>query len=211
MTITVHDTATGQQLTVREVSAALALPEQQVSAPYSRAVGILDAWVRDSRRAVDEFAAWIEGQTAQAKAEMRQLCDELGLPIVWAVADPVPPVFAAIRARYGPIGGRSPFDTSPAPDEAMPGRAVLAPTRNPLAEAYAEREARGWTPDPADYDTWVALDPTPEGSYVRVGRGVDWRAEWAELVDDLGRPMRALRAWWRAKQAQRDERMGVEQ
>jgi hypothetical protein len=59
-------------------------PDAPVSAPYSRAVGRLERWVADERHAVDEFAAWIEGQAAQAHAEMRLLCDELGLPVAWA-------------------------------------------------------------------------------------------------------------------------------
>jgi hypothetical protein len=77
MTGTLERTDTGTHALVRVI-------EDPVSAPYSRAVGLLDKWVADERHAVDEFAAWIEGQAAQAHAEMRLLCDELGLPFVFA-------------------------------------------------------------------------------------------------------------------------------
>lgn len=223
MTITVTDTATGQQLTVREVSAALAVPEQHVSAPYSRAVGLLDRWVRDSRRAADEFAAWIEGQTAQTASEIRRAADEQlhqHRQVRVEIAERnrregtfnLPPGFLEIAPVWAEITDVQPIS-------------LITAERAATLDAMVRLHRGGWTPPPrpiedfapaADEnipgrdDTWVALDPTPEGNYVRVGRGVDWRAEWAELADDLGRPLRALRAWWQAKQAQRDERMGVD-
>jgi hypothetical protein len=71
MTGTLERTDTGTHAIVRVID-----PGVHVSAPYSRAVGLLDKWAKAERHAVDEFAAWIEGQAAQAKAEMRLLCDE---------------------------------------------------------------------------------------------------------------------------------------
>jgi hypothetical protein len=79
MTGTLERTDTGTFAAVRVID-----PGVHVSAPYSRAIGLLDKWAKAERHAVDEFAAWIEGQAAQAKAEMRLLCDELGAPFAWA-------------------------------------------------------------------------------------------------------------------------------
>jgi hypothetical protein len=71
MTTTLTREDTGEMAIVRVID-----PGVHVSAPYSRAVGLLDKWAKAERRAVDEFSAWIEGQAAQAHAEMRLLCDE---------------------------------------------------------------------------------------------------------------------------------------
>lgn len=217
---TLTRTDTGSFAPVRVVD-----PEQPVSAPYSRAVGILEGWARDERHAVDEFAAWIEGQAAQAAAEMRALCDELELPVAWAEYDwdfqpasvkPTEPdpndniglgMGPALRARYGTMGGppRRVEDFGPAPDENMPGRVAL-PRRNDVFD-------RPFVPAPADYGPWVNLaeDDLMPGHAVRVGRssgpapqgprGGFWRRidGWLERAD----------GWLRRKQAERDKRIGA--
>jgi hypothetical protein len=99
---------TGEMAIVRVID-----PGVHVSAPYSRAIGLLERWVAAERRAVDEYAAWIEGQAAQAHAEMRLLCDELGLPFVFAELPVV------VEPRRGWTPPRRPSDV--------------------LAEAYQER------------------------------------------------------------------------
>jgi hypothetical protein len=107
MTVLIRED-TGEMAIVRVID-----PGVHVSAPYSRAVGLLEKWAKAERRAVDEFAAWIEGQAAQAHAEMRQLCDELGLPFVFAELPVV------VEPRRGWTPARRPSDV--------------------LAEAYRER------------------------------------------------------------------------
>jgi hypothetical protein len=190
---------TGTHAVVRVIE-----PDTPVSAPYSRACGLLDKWAKAERRAVDEFAAWIEGQAAQAHAEMRLLCDELGLPVAWAefsddslhpaeqpaAFNPVPAVIAGLRARYGP----------------PPGDGIPV-----LAEAY--QQADGWTPRPEDFAPApdenmpgrYALAPSPEGTYTQPG-AVDtverrsWSAEWAAFradVKDMWRDLRQSLTWWR--------------
>jgi hypothetical protein len=197
MTVLIRED-TGEMAVVRVIE-----PDAPVSAPYSRAVGLLEKWAKAERRAVDEFAAWVEGQAAQAHAEMRALCDELGLPAAWAEA-PVEVLFdknnphdriglgmgPALRARYGTIGGPSPFVArrptdvlgelyeqrtavlaGPAPDETMPGREAGRYRLTPRSVVQA-------------------------GPRSRFGR-------WAD--EQLQRPGR----WWRAKKAATDERMGI--
>jgi hypothetical protein len=178
---------TGEMAIVRVID-----PGVHVSAPYSRAVGLLDKWVADERHAVDEFAAWIEGQAAQAHAEMRLLCDELGLPVVFAEL----PVVAEPRRGWTPA--RRPSD-------------VLAEAyreRAGAAEAYMRadgsgdmpgRDARsGWTPTRpvivVDISAPDLVQTGPQGRFARWFDGQLYRAE----------------QWWRGKQAERDRRMGVE-
>jgi hypothetical protein len=118
---------TGTHAVVRVIE-----PDAPVSAPYSRAVGLLERWVADERHAVDEFAAWIEGQAAQALAEMRLLCDELGLPFVFAELPVV------VEPRRGWTPARRPSD-------------VLAEAyqeRADAAEAYMRADTSDETPAP---------------------------------------------------------------
>jgi len=181
MTGTLERTDTGTHAVVRVIE-----PDAPVSAPYSRAVGLLEKWARAERRAVDEFAAWIEGQAAQAHAEMRMLCDELGLPVAWAefsddsvntaeqdaVFDPVPAVMAAIRARYGPIDGEPPYRT---PE-----------VQATLDELVRNNRPLGWTPRPEDFAP--APDENMPGRDARTPRpqvqaGPRWRRIVAFLTD----------------------------
>jgi hypothetical protein len=186
---------TGEIAVVRVIE-----PDAPVSAPYSRAVGRLERWVADERHAVDEFAAWIEGQAAQAHAEMRLLCDELGLPVAWAEVPEHVVLFdktnphdrigrgmgPALRARYGTLDGQSPF--------------VARRPTDVLGELYEQRTAvlAGPAPDenmPGRY----RLTPRSQvqaGPRSRFGRWVD---------EQMQRPGR----WWRAKKAATGERMGI--
>ena len=171
---------TGTHATVRVID-----PGMHVSAPYSRAIGLLDKWVTAERRAVDEFAAWIEGQAAQAHAEMRALCDELGLPVAWAE---IPDQPGSVKRPELP------------PDPA----AELSPEQ--LDREYAlnnmvRQARRGWTPQ----RPLPALTPTPEGTYTQPGavdttERRDWSAEWGAFRDDvkdMARDLRQSLTWWR--------------
>jgi hypothetical protein len=176
---------TGEMALVRVIE-----PDAPVSAPYSRAIGLLERWVAAERHAVDEFAAWIEGQAAQAHAEMRLLCDELGLPFVWA----------EVPATVEP-------------------RTIWLPTRRPsdvLAEAYRERadaaeaymRADGSDDLPGRDAGWTPTRPVivvdiPVPDLVQTGP----QGRFARWFD--GQLQRAER-WWRGKQAERDKRMGQE-
>jgi hypothetical protein len=170
MTGTLERTDTGTHAVVRVIE-----PDAPVSAPYSRAVGRLEKWVADERHAVDEFAAWIEGQAAQAHAEMRLLCDELGLPVAWAEYQPVSVKRAELRGGWTPPGRRSdqvlreayertapvaaefpgalPLLAGPAPDENMPGRlprTMLEPASidfdDDIDPPDIPMKRKGWTP-----------------------------------------------------------------
>ena len=149
-------------------------PGVHVSAPYSRAVGLLEKWAKAERRAVDEFAAWIEGQGAQAHAEMRHLCDELGLPVAWAE------VPASVEPRRGWTPTRRPSDV--------------------IAEMYEERVVQAYmdADTSSDMPGRPALAPRSEvqaGPRSRPGRWVDeqlkrpgrwWRAKKAATDKRMG-------------------------
>jgi hypothetical protein len=161
-----------------------------VSAPYSRAVGLLDKLVAAERRAVDEFAAWIEGQAAQAHAEMRLLCDELGLPFVFAEL----PVVVEPRRGWTPT--RRPSDVLA---EAYRERAGAAEAymRADGSDDMPGRDAGGWTPTrPVIVVDIPVPDLVQTGPQGRFARWLDGQLQRAEQ-------------WWRGKQAARDERMGV--
>jgi hypothetical protein len=162
-----------------------------VSAPYSRAVGLLERWVADERHAVDEFAAWIEGQAAQAHAEMRLLCDELGLPFVFAELPIV------VEPRRGWTPARRPSDVLA---EAYRERAGAAEAymRADTSDEMPGRDAGGWTPTrPVIVVDISAPDLVQTGPQCRFARWFDEQLQRAER-------------WWRGKQAERDKRMGVE-
>jgi hypothetical protein len=165
------------------------------SAPYSRAVGLLDKWVTAERRAVDEFAAWIEGQAAQAHAEMRLLCDELGLPFVFAELPVV------VEPRRGWTPARRPSDVLA---EAYRERADAAEAymRADISDDMPGRDAGGWTPTrPVIVVDIPVPDLVQTGPQGRFGRWLE------ELLCDWDQ---RLRRWWRGKQAERDKRMGLE-
>jgi hypothetical protein len=195
-------------------------PGVHVSAPYSRAIGLLDRWVAAERRAVDEYSAWIEGQVAQAHAEMRLLCDELGLPFVFAELPPSSewPELAAFLAGADERVNLPKRRDDPA-EIAVRLRRGWTPPRRPsdvLAEAYQERadaaeaymradssdempgrDADGWTPTrPVIVVDIPAPDLVQTGPQSRFGRWFDEQLQRAEQ-------------WWRGKQAARDERLGV--
>jgi hypothetical protein len=183
MTGTLERTDTGTHAIVRVIE------PDPVSAPYSRAIGLLDKWVADERHAVDEFAAWLEGQAAQAHAEMRLLCDELGLPVAWAeVQMPAEP-------RRTP--SRRPSDVLA---EAYRGE------RGGAAEAYMRADASddmpgrsGWTPTRPELVVDIsAPDLVQTGPQSRFARWFDGQLQRAEQ-------------WWRGKQAARDQRLGLDQ
>jgi hypothetical protein len=217
MTVLIRED-TGEMAIVRVID-----PGVHVSAPYSRAVGLLDKWAKAERRAVDEFAAWIEGQTAQAHAEMRLLCDELGLPVAWAEipdqpssvkpAEPVAPfdrgdphdriglgMGAALRARYGTIGGPSPFVPRRPSDvlaEMYDARAVQT-----YMDADTSTDMPGRLPrtmlEPTSIDFDDDCTPRPQPTERR-----SWSAEWAAFRDDVKDMWRDLRrslAWWRKEE-----------
>jgi hypothetical protein len=166
-------------------------PDTPVSAPYSRAVGLLDKWVKAERHAVDEFAAWIEGQAAQAHAEMRLLCDELGLPFVFAELPVV------VEPRRGWTPARRPSDVLA---EAYQERADAAEAymRANTSDETPGRDASGWTPT----RPVIVVDiPVPE--LVQTGP----QGRFARWFDGQ---LQRLEEWWRGKQAERDRRMGVE-
>jgi hypothetical protein len=199
MTTTLTRTDTGEMAPVRVID-----PGVHVSAPYSRAVGLLDKWAKAERRAVDEFAAWIEGQAAQAHAEMRALCDELGLPVAWAEVPPPSkwPELASSLVIVSHDPTRVPDDLAEVAKRGQPG---WTPPRRPhdvMRELYEQRTAAvlaGPAPDenmPGRY----RLTPRPQ-----VQAGPRWR--WLRWVDDK---LERAEAWWERKQAERDKRMGVE-
>jgi hypothetical protein len=166
-------------------------PGVHVSAPYSRAIGLLDRWVAAERRAVDEFSAWIEGQAAQAHAEMRLLCDELGLPVAWAEvpeAHELPGAVALANEAYDLV-------------EAMPDPAAELSQEN-LDREYAlnnmvRQARRGWTPTrPVIVVDIPAPDLVQTGPQSRFARWFDEQLQRAEQ-------------WWRGKQAARDKRLGL--
>jgi hypothetical protein len=167
-------------------------PDDPVSAPYSRAIGLLERWVADERHAVDEFAAWIEGQAAQAHAEMRLLCDELGLPFVFAELPVV------VEPRRGWTPARRPSDVLA---EAYRERAGAAEAymRADGSDDLPGRDARsGWTPTrPVIVVDIPAPDLVQTGPQGRFARWFDGQLQRAER-------------WWRGKQAARDRRMGLE-
>jgi hypothetical protein len=166
-----------------------------VSAPYSRAIGLLERWVADERRAVDEFAAWIEGQAAQAHAEMRLLCDELGLPFVFAELPVV------VEPRRGWTPARRPSDVLA---EAYRERAGAAEAymRADTSDDMPGRDAGGWTPIRP-----VIVVDIPAPDLVQTGP----QGRFARWLDDHLRDWdQRLRQWWRGKQAERDKRMGLE-
>jgi hypothetical protein len=160
-----------------------------VSAPYSRAVGLLDRWVADERHAVDEFAAWLEGQAAQAHAEMRLLCDELGLPVAWAeVPEPLEP-----RTIWLPP--RRPSDVLAEAYRGERGGAAEAYMRADTSDDMPGRS--GWTPTrPVIVIDIPAPDLVQAGPQGRFARWFDEQLQRAER-------------WWRGKQAARDQRLGV--
>jgi hypothetical protein len=165
--------------------------ENPVSAPYSRAVGLLDKWVKAERHAVDEFAAWIEGQAAQAHAEMRLLCDELGLPFVFAELPVV------VEPRRGWTPARRPSDVLA---EAYQERADAAEAymRADTSDDMPGWDAGGWTPTrPVIVVDIPAPDLVQIGPQGRFARWLDAQLQRAEQ-------------WWRRKQAERDKRMGVQ-
>jgi hypothetical protein len=199
-----------------------------VSAPYSRAVGLLERWVADERHAVDEFAAWIEGQAAQAHAEMRRLCDELGLPFVFAelpvvveprrgwtpTRRPSDVLAEAYQERADAAEAYMRADTS----DDMPGRDArcrvvikglldgLLVCVEPSGHALPHR-----TEDSAEFwpreSGWTPTRPLivvdiPAPDLVQTGP----QGRFARWFD--GQLQRAER-WWRGKQAARDKRMGV--
>ena len=181
MTGTLERTDTGTHAVVRVIE-----PDAPVSAPYSRAVGLLEKWAKAERRAVDEFAAWVEGQAAQAHAEMRALCDELGLPVAWAEI-PDQPV-SVQRAEL-------PADPS----------SQLAPERLDREYALSNMVAlgrRGWTPQRPvitdgmtveEYDALASGKPPPSR----------WSAEWAAFradVKDMARDLRRSLTWRRKEE-----------
>jgi hypothetical protein len=166
-------------------------PDTPVSAPYSRAVGLLDKWVKAERHAVDEFSAWIEGQAAQAHAEMRLLCDELGLPFVFAELPVV------VEPRRGWTPARRPSDVLA---EAYRERAGAAEAymRADTSDEMPGRDAGGWTPTrPVIVVDIPAPDLVQTGPQGRFARWFDGQLQRAER-------------WWRGKQAARDRRMGLE-
>jgi hypothetical protein len=144
---------TGTHAVVRVID-----PGVHVSAPYSRAIGLLDKWAKAERHAVDEFAAWIEGQAAQAKAEMRHLCDELGAPFAWAEL----PVVVEPRRGWIP---RRPSDV--------------------MAEMYEQRFNP--VQQYMDADTGDDMPGRDAGKPVEVQTGPRWRrivdaiADWSRL------------------------------
>jgi hypothetical protein len=181
---------TGTHAVVRVIE-----PDAPVSAPYSRAVGLLDKWVAAERHAVDEFAAWIEGQAAQAKAEMRLLCDELGLPFVFAEL----PVVAEPRRGWTPA--RRPSDVLAEAYQERAG-AAEAYMRADTSDDMPGRDGGGWTPTrPVIVVDIPVPDLVQTGPQGRFGRWFD------ENLRDLDWK---LRQWWRRKQAERDKRMGQE-
>jgi hypothetical protein len=176
---------TGTHAVVRVID-----PGVHVSAPYSRAIGLLDRWAAAERRAVDEYAAWIEGQAAQALAEMRALCDELGLPFVFAELPVV------VEPRRGWIPARRPSDVMA---EAYQERADAAEAymRADSNDDLPGRDAGGWTPTrPVIVVDIPAPDLVQTGPQGRFARWLDEQLQHAER-------------WWRGKQAARDKRMGI--
>jgi hypothetical protein len=226
---------TGTHAVVRVIE-----PDAPVSAPYSRAIGLLERWVAAERHAVDEFAAWIEGQAAQAHAEMRLLCDELGLPFVFAELPVV------VEPRRGWTPARRPSD-------------VLAEAyreRADAAEAYMRADTSddmpgrddGWTPKPRCGVVMegllpelllVCIEPPGHALPHRTEDGAEFwprdsgwtptrpvivvdipvpdlvqtgpQGRFARWFDDHLRDLDwKLRQWWRGKQAERDRRMEQE-
>jgi hypothetical protein len=175
---------TGTHAVVRVIE-----PDAPVSAPYSRAIGLLDRWVVDKRHSDDEFAAWIEGQAAQAHAEMRLLCDELGLPFVFAELPVV------VEPRRGWTPARRPSDVLA---EAYRERAAEAYMRADASDEMPGRDAGGWTPTrPVIVVDIPVPDLVQTGPQGRFGRWFDGQLQRAER-------------WWRRKQAERDARMELE-
>ena len=185
MTVLIRED-TGEMAIVRVID-----PGVHVSAPYSRAVGLLEKWAKAERRAVDEFAAWVEGQAAQAHAEMRLLCDELGLPVAWAEVPDEPPTKQAPSFEVPPN----------TPTNVVVGWTPRRPS-DVLTELYEERAALPVLAGPAPDETMPGryrLAPRSEvqaGPRSRPGRWVD---------EQMQRPGR----WWRARKAATDKRMGV--
>jgi hypothetical protein len=174
---------TGTHAVVRVIE-----PDAPVSAPYSRAVGLLERWVAAERHAVDEFAAWIEGQAAQAHAEMRLLCDELGLPFVFAELPVV------VEPRRGWTPARRPSDVLA---EAYQERADAAEAymRADSKDAGAAHQARQ-VPALHPRNTSPGL---PAEQLTPVERR-SWSAEWAAFraeVKDMARDMwREFKRMW---------------
>jgi hypothetical protein len=160
MTVLIRED-TGEMAVVRVID-----PGVHVSAPYSRAVGRLERWVADERHAVDEFAAWIEGQAAQAHAEMRLLCDELGLPVAWAEVPDEPPTKQAPSFEVPPN----------TPTNVVVGWTPRRPS-DVLAEMYDERAVQAYM----DADT---SDDVP-GRDARTPRPVVQSTPWWRTVADV--------------------------
>jgi hypothetical protein len=201
MTTTLIREDTGTHAVVRVID-----PGVHVSAPYSRAVGLLERWAADERHAVDEFAAWIEGQAAQAKAEMRLLCDELGAPFAWAEFSddsvnpaelPEPELVRYLNSRLKAIGAL-PAGPAPPPGDGLPA----------LAAAY-RGERDGWTPRPEDFAP--QSDETMPGRYALMPRPVEQAGPQGRFTRWLDEQLQHGERWWRGKQAARDRRLGVEE
>jgi hypothetical protein len=173
---------TGTHAIVRVIDSGV-----HVSAPYSRAIGLLERWVAAERRAVDEYAAWIEGQAAQALAEMRLLCDELGLPFVFAELPVV------VEPRRGWTPARRPSDVM----------AEAYQERADAAEAYMRADSSDdlpgrlprtmLEPTSIDFDDDCTPRPQPVERH-------SWSAEWAAFraeVKGLARDMwREFKRMW---------------
>jgi hypothetical protein len=171
---------TGTHAVVRVID-----PGVHVSAPYSRACGLLDKWAKAERHAVDEFAAWIEGQAAQAKAEMRLLCDELGAPFAWAELPVV------VEPRRGWIPRR--------PSDVM---AELYEQRFNPVQQYMDADSGD------DMPGVPVLVPAIEGTYL-MPRPVEQAGPQGPIGQWLDEQLKRPGRWWRRKQAARDARMGV--
>jgi hypothetical protein len=214
MTTTLTREDTGEMAIVRVID-----PGVHVSAPYSRAVGLLDRWAKAERRAVDEFAAWIEGQYAQIEAEMRALCDELGLPVTARMTDtprdappwwPTANHLAEHRGVDLLIKHRWDIDAMRAPDlvaqlnaglkriwppDVQPGSvqwAELPPGDGlPVLAAAYRGERDGWTPTRPAVLAGPAPDETMPGREALTPRSqVQAGPWWRAVVDVLGKWVR---------------------
>jgi hypothetical protein len=205
MTVLIRED-TGEIAVVRVID-----PGVHVSAPYSRAVGLLDKWVTAERRAVDEFAAWVEGQAAQAHAEMRHLCDELGLPVAWAEVPELAEGDVLVEAP-GDASYQDAYEWQTVQPISVKRAELPADPSNQLAPERLDREyalnnmvalgRRGWTPQRPvitdgmtveEYDALASGKPPPSR----------WSAEWAAFradVKDMARDLRRSLTWRRKEE-----------